>query len=90
MSATATSNVNQSGLLIFFKKIAVQHLVSDTRTVPEFLGPDCRAEPIGAALNDVLDFPQGQLKAMELTMKRLGDGGDSPGLRAARAVLSRL
>ena len=31
-----------------------------------------------------------QLAAMELTMQRLGEGGEAPGLRAARSVLQAL
>ncbi|MBE1282333.1 MAG: lipid-A-disaccharide synthase [Rhodobacteraceae bacterium] len=66
------------------------NLVSETRVVPECLGPDCTVENIVAGLRDVSQDPQAQLQAMDLTMKRLGAGGERPGLRAARAVLERL
>jgi lipid-A-disaccharide synthase len=58
--------------------------------VPEFLGPRCRAELIAPALLNVLEHPEGQTEAMELTMQRLGKGGEPPGLRAARSVLASL
>lgn len=63
------------------------NLVSETRAVPEWLGPDCRPEPIAATVLRLLEDPQAQQQAMALTMQRLGQGGEAPGLRAARAVL---
>ncbi|UXX83713.1 lipid-A-disaccharide synthase [Roseovarius pelagicus] len=66
------------------------NLVSETRDVPECNGADCTPEKIAAALLDVLNHPNAQLAAMRLTMQRLGQGGEAPGLRAARAVLARL
>jgi len=70
--------------------VTLVNLVSDTRVVPEFLGPDCMADKIAAGLAQVLDKPDAQKVAMDLTMERLGRGGDAPGLRAARAVLDRM
>ena len=67
--------------------VTLVNLVSETRVVPEFLGPDCRAETIAPALLALLKNPGGQDAAMALTMARLGKGGDSPGLRAAKSVL---
>ncbi|MGI3167851.1 lipid-A-disaccharide synthase [Pseudooceanicola sp. C21-150M6] len=64
--------------------------VAESRTVPEFLGPDCRADLIAPAALDVLAHPDGQQAAMALTMQRLGQGGEPPGLRAARSVLRHL
>ena len=69
--------------------VTLVNLVSQTRFVPEFLGPDCRSAPIGQALTAVLNNPQDQIDAMEVTMQRLGQGGEAPGLRAARAILER-
>ncbi len=66
------------------------NLVSDTRAVPEFLGPACRPENIAPAILSLLDDPSIQRDAMDMTMERLGEGGEAPGLRAARAVLERL
>jgi lipid-A-disaccharide synthase len=69
------------------------NIVSDSRVVPEFLGPACRPAPIAAALGRLIADPaarQAQMRAMELTMDRLGKGGEPPGLRAARSVLAHL
>ncbi|WP_300029865.1 lipid-A-disaccharide synthase [uncultured Roseobacter sp.] len=70
--------------------VTLVNLVSETRVVPDFLGPDCTAEKIAGGMRAVLADPGAQIKAMELTMQRLGEGGEPPGLRAARAVLARL
>lgn len=66
------------------------NLVSDTRVVPECLGQNCRPDLIAQTLTEVLANPQAQADAMTLTMRRLGLGGEPPGLRAARAVLAGL
>jgi len=70
--------------------VTLVNLVSETRVVPEFIGPDCRADKIAPALISVLANAQAQSQAMELTMERLGQGGEAPGLRAARSVLAVL
>lgn len=70
--------------------VTLVNLVSDTRTVPEFIGKNCQPGPIAEAVLRVLDDPGDQRAAMRLTMERLGKGGEAPGLRAARAVLKRL
>jgi lipid-A-disaccharide synthase len=70
--------------------VTLVNLVSDTRVVPEFIGPDCRAEQIAPALEAVLADPGAQKSAMATTMERLGKGGEPPGLRAARSVLAAL
>ena len=70
--------------------VTLVNLVSDTRVVPECLGPDCTTENIAARLEEVTSAPDLQRAAMESTMQRLGRDGEAPGLRAARAVLSRL
>ncbi|MEL7092044.1 MAG: lipid-A-disaccharide synthase [Pseudomonadota bacterium] len=66
------------------------NLVSDTRTVPEVIGRDMTVENTVAALERLLADPEPQRAAMALTMERLGQGGEDPGLRAARAVLARM
>lgn len=66
------------------------NLVSDTRHVPEFVGAECRADLIAAGLERLIENPQPQLDAMADTMAQLGQGGEDPGLRAARAVLARM
>ncbi|WP_170413061.1 lipid-A-disaccharide synthase [Ruegeria atlantica] len=70
--------------------VTLVNLVSDTRAVPECLLDDCEPEKIAAALVDVATNPDAQRSAMDVTMERLGRGGEAPGLRAARAVLNRL
>lgn len=70
--------------------VTLVNLVSETRVVPEFIGPDCRAEKIAPALEALLADPTAQTAAMALTMERLGQGGEAPGLRAARSVLGAL
>lgn len=70
--------------------VTLVNLVSDTRVVPECLGPDCTAGNIAARLSEVLSAPDLQKAAMSVTMQRLGQGGEAPGLRAARAILARL
>jgi lipid-A-disaccharide synthase len=70
--------------------VTLVNLVSETRVVPEFIGPDCRPDKIAAALEAVLADPSAQEAAMAVTMERLGRGGEAPGLRAARSVLAAL
>ncbi len=70
--------------------VTLVNLVSETRVVPEFIGPDCRAELIAPEVLRLMAGPSGQDAAMALTMQRLGQGGDAPGLRAARSVLAVL
>jgi lipid-A-disaccharide synthase len=70
--------------------VTLVNLVSETRAVPEFIGPDCRAEKIVPALEAALRDSASQRAAMAVTMERLGRGGEAPGLRAARSVLAAL
>ena len=66
------------------------NLVSETRTVPEFIGDECQPDKIAAGFISVINEPELQKDAMALTMSLLGQGGEAPGLRAARAVLDGL
>lgn len=73
--------------------VTLVNLVSETRAVPEFLGPNCRPGPMARALSRLLESPEAraeQRAAMDETMRRLGAGGEAPGLRAARSVLGFL
>lgn len=70
--------------------VTLVNLISDTRIVPECLGPDCNPGCIAPALERVMSDPDAQGPAMALTMDMLGRGGEDPGLRAARAVLDGL
>jgi lipid-A-disaccharide synthase len=78
------------GRLLLVDTVTLVNLVSDTRVVPEYIGADCQPEPIAQAVVDILDAPDKQIAAMALTMERLGQGGLSPGERAALAVLDGL
>lgn len=78
------------GMLLRTDTVTLVNLVSDTRAVPEFLGNACQPGPIAEALQTVLEdmaARKAQLDAMDLTMDRLGKGGEAPGLRAARSVI---
>lgn len=70
--------------------VTMVNLVSDSRTVPEFIGPECLPKNIAPALEALLRDSAAQKAAMAVTMERLGQGGDPPGLRAARSVLAAL
>ncbi len=70
--------------------VTLVNFVSDTRSVPELLGPACTPDAIATALTKVLHNPADQRAAMRTTMDRLGLGGEAPGLRAARSVLAHL
>ncbi len=70
--------------------VTLVNLVSETRTVPEFIGNRCRADLIAPALVSLLSDSTAQKAAMAVTMDRLGKGGEPPGLRAARSVLAAL
>ncbi|WP_372800132.1 lipid-A-disaccharide synthase [Paracoccus seriniphilus] len=81
------------GMLLRTDTVTLVNLVSETRAVPEFLGRECQPGPIAEALQAVLEEKitrKAQLDAMELTMDRLGKGGEAPGLRAARSVLAAI
>ncbi|WP_147104572.1 lipid-A-disaccharide synthase [Tateyamaria sp. syn59] len=64
--------------------------VSETRVVPEVVGKDFTVDNVVRAMEGLLADPSAQQDAMELTMDLLGRGGADPGLRAARAVLTRM
>ena len=70
--------------------VTLVNLVSESRVVPEFIGEACQPDRIAPALEALFKDPSGQKHAMELTMQRLGKGGEAPGLRAARSVVSVL
>ena len=78
------------GMMLQTDTVTLVNLVSDTRAIPEFLGRSCQPGAMAGALLNILEDPeakQAQLAAMELTMERLGRGGEAPGLRAARSVM---
>jgi len=75
--------------MLLVDTVTLVNLVSEARVVPEFIGAACQPGPIADAVLAVLADPAAQRAAMALTMKRLGQGGEAPGLRAARAVLQQ-
>jgi lipid-A-disaccharide synthase len=70
--------------------VTLVNLVSETRTIPEFIGSGCEPALIAEALMSTLADPTAQLDSLDLTMDRLGRSGEALGLRAARAVLAHL
>ena len=73
--------------------VTLVNLVTGRKAVPEFLGPECRPGPVGAAVAELLTDAAAraaQVGEMDETMVALGRGGEAPGMRAARAVLSGL
>lgn len=73
--------------------VTLVNLVAEEKVVPEFLGPACQPGPVGKAFARLLTVPSErarQADALTRTMERLGQGGEAPGLRAARSVLHQL
>jgi lipid-A-disaccharide synthase len=71
--------------------VTLVNLVSETRHVPEFIGKRCTPALIAPALQSLMSegpARHAQTVAMEVTMQRLGQGGEPPGLRAAKSVLA--
>lgn len=68
--------------------VTLVNLVTNTRTVPEFLGERCLATLITPAVLHLMEQQSDQAEAMRQTMILLGQGDEAPGLRAARSVLS--
>jgi lipid-A-disaccharide synthase len=80
-------------LLLRVDTVTLVNLVAESRTVPEFLGKRCRPSAVAAALITLLEDAvarKAQMDAMALAMQRLGEGGEAPGLRAARSVLAAI
>lgn len=78
------------GRMLRVDTVTLVNLVSDTRVIPEFIGGKCRPDSISGALDNVADSHSQQLAAMEATMQALGENGEQPGIRAAKAVLDGL
>ena len=76
--------------MALIETVTLVNLVTKTRTVPEFLGERCLADLIAPAVLHLLVNDGSQTDAMKQTMQLLGQGGDAPGLRAARSVLAIL
>lgn len=78
------------GRMLRVDTVTLVNLVSDTRAVPEFVGKACVPSEIAKAVLALAEAPEAQAHAMALTMERLGQGQEPPGIRAARAVLDGL
>ena len=76
------------GRLVRTDTVTLVNLVSETREVPEFIGPSCTPSNLAKAVFEVLESPEKQLGAMRNTMQRLGKGETAPGERAAQSVLN--
>jgi lipid-A-disaccharide synthase len=69
------------------------NLVTDTRTVPEYLFDRCTPAEIGPAVERFFGDPAAvaeQEAAADAAMRLLGRGGEPPGLRAARSVVRQV
>lgn len=69
------------------------NLVAGGRAIPEFLQEDCRGEALAGALEGLLGGGPARARqraAFRRTMAILGQGGEPPSLRAARAVLEAI
>ena len=64
------------------------NIVTSSRVVPEFLFENCTAAQITPALLAVLADGGAQQDACAQTLVALGQGGEDPGVRAARSVLN--
>ena len=76
--------------LIRIDTATLVNLVTETRTIPEYLFERCTAAEITPAVERLLADPGAvaeQVAAADAAMRLLGRGGEPPGLRAARSVL---
>ena len=79
--------------MVGLSTVTLVNLVTGRNVIPEFLGPKCEPGPIAQSALSLIEDEfrrTEQLVAMQECMTALGEGGDPPGLRAARAVLDRL
>ncbi len=79
--------------LLLVDTVTLVNLVAETRVVPEFLLEKCTTEQIVPAIMHLLEDDAAadeQRVASERVMQLLGRGGEAPGLRAARSVLTVL
>ncbi|MEM9270346.1 MAG: lipid-A-disaccharide synthase, partial [Pseudomonadota bacterium] len=69
------------------------NILTERMDIPEFLFERCTADALSAAMAELLESPEArnrQLIACTEALDMLGKGGEAPGLRAARSVLSHL
>ena len=78
------------GRLLQVDSVNLVNLVSDTRTVPEYIGKACQPDAIASAIRDVLENPTSQVEAMQATVDRLRAPHLTPGICAAKSVMDFL
>ena len=79
--------------LLLIETVSLPNIVTGTRAIPEFLGERCKPAPMAQALLTLLEdnaARAAQLEVMAQALDLLGRGGEDPGLRAARSVLTFL
>ncbi|MBL1437767.1 MAG: lipid-A-disaccharide synthase [Rhodobacteraceae bacterium] len=67
------------------------NLLTESKAVPEFEPRDCTVENLLSAMQKLLDDPAARVAQVQVgrdAIVALGKGGEDPGLRAARSVLS--
>ncbi len=73
--------------------VTLVNLLTERKVIPEFLGPACRPDAIARALGELVGSSSAralQAAAMAEALKGLGQGGEEPGIRAARAIMAGL
>ena len=78
------------GRMLQVDSVNLVNLVSNTRTVPEYIGKACQPDAIASAICDVLENPTDQVEAMQATVDRLKSPLFTPGIYAAKSVLDFL
>jgi len=79
--------------LIRVKFATIVNLLLDRMAVPEFIQENCRPEPLAdaaAALLTDKDAAARQVEDLDEAMRRMGQGGGEPSMRAAQAILDFL
>ena len=78
------------GRLLQVDSVNLVNLVSDMRSVPEYIGKACQPDVIASAIRDVLENPTSQVEAMQTTVDRLRAPHLTPGICAAKSVMDFL
>ena len=78
------------GRMLKVETVSLVNLITDSKSIPEFIAENCQEELITPSVLKVLDDPMGQIQAMQSTMQALGQNGHPPGERAAQSVIKFL
>jgi lipid-A-disaccharide synthase len=79
--------------LVHIKFATISNMLLDREAIPEFLQTRCKAPLIAPAVERLLtdkSAAEAQMADLAEAMRRLGEGGDVPSQRAARAILDFL